>query len=465
MGDTDLHTFPWLDKAKWRTLDWILDNFPRRGKEVGEEDHPTNLIDMGIVMGRVQGNTASKMPGAIVHNMYIQPCNEFKKGKFIVAANGIVLNQEDYPLNFYHVEHFKDIDIPGVFYGKATLEDGIPIQNRWNRTINNIEEFNRTMAKGKYLIPKGSKLERHIDDTHGEEIWYKPVMGLKPEQMDVKSLPRTYELSLETAQSSFNKLFSQHEVTQGTNRSDLRSGEMVELLREQDAHGAIPSHSIFEEALERLMSRGLKRIQKGYTNERVIKVVGTDGEFEVLAFKGADLRNNTDVSVKRQSSLPDSRIARETQILRRYEVGLYGDPADPEVRRKVMNMLDDAVVKDTYADERLDERYARRENEILMSGQVDGIMINEYDNHQIHLKEHNRFRKAMDYQKIKLENPQAFVMLETIFRGHVMSHQEFLAEQMKAMMARASILQKGGSGGNQRSSGRLEQNGQKTGRG
>ena len=39
--------------------------------------------------------------------------------------------------------------------------------------------------------------------------------------------------------NDFNKLFSHHEVTQGTNKSDIRSGEMVELLREQDAHGMI----------------------------------------------------------------------------------------------------------------------------------------------------------------------------------------------------------------------------------
>jgi hypothetical protein len=180
-------------------------------------------------------------------------------------------------------------------------------------------------------------------------------------------------------------------------------------------------------------------MQDGYETDRMIKLVGRDNEFEVLAFKGADLHGNTDVSVKRQSSLPDSRVLRNAEIMSRFEKGLYGDPADPEVRRHVMNMLDDAVVDDIYSDTKLDEAYARYENNILASGSVSELYVNQYDNHSIHLQEHNHFRKSLDYQKLKVKDRKQFLQMEVIFESHCIQHQGFI-QQMEAQMIQRQIL-------------------------
>jgi hypothetical protein len=171
-------------------------------------------------------------------------------------------------------------------------------------------------------------------------------------------------------------------------------------LREQDAHGAIPAHAVFEEAFEALGSRLLQRVAEGYDDGRMIKVSGRDNEYEVIAFKGADLRNNTDVSVKRQSSMPDSRLDREAEIMNRYQAGLYGDPQDPEVRREVLNMLDDVPKDPDYGEVKLDEMYAGWENKVLANSDIDQVLVNAYDNHQVHLKKHGMFRKSMDAPRV-----------------------------------------------------------------
>ncbi len=442
MGDTDLHNFPWLIKAKWRSLDWIKSNY-KRGKEVLDEGRATRALDIGFLMGGTGGNTKEKVEGAIVMDLYVQPNHEKKRGLFLTAANTIVLEQAEYPYDFYNLEQFKDIDVPGIFWGKATLEEGIGLQKTWNRTVSGIDEFNRTMAKGKGLLPRGANLDALPDDQHGEWLEYTPVMGYKPEIMNLKGLPATYPLILEVTKASLEDLFSQHEVSRGTNRSDIRSGEMVSILREQDAHGNIPAHAVFEESLEAVMSRVLKRIQAGYSTQRMIKVVGREGEWDVFAFQGSDLRNNTDVSVKRQSSLPDSRIARESQITDRFERGVYGNPEDPEVRRHVQNMLDDATVEDIYSDTRLDEAYARWENQLMMQGEAT-YLVNDYDNHGIHVKELDHHRKSMDYQRIKVEDPPKFLEMESRFSKHRAVHQEFIEQMRKQMLAEQAQMQGGG---------------------
>jgi hypothetical protein len=434
MGDIDLHVFPWLIKMKWRSLEYLKENYGEEGAKVQEESMAKTLIDSSFLLGGGQGTQVRKFPGAMLIEFYQKPCEEFPKGLFCPCANGIVFTKfvSDYPFDKYNLEHFKDIDVPGQFWGKATAQDAIPLQRTWNQTLSDINEYNRTMGRGKYLIPEKSGVRFEFDNVTGQHIYYKPVMGLKPELLTLKNIPASFQQILSMTALSLNGLFSQHEITQGTNKSDIRSGEMVALLREQDSQGMIPAYAIFEEGLENLMEGVLKRVQKGYTQQRMIKITGRDDEIEVMAFGATDLRDNTNVTVKKQSSLPDSRIAREAMIMQRFQQGLYGLPQDPEVRRHVMTMLDDAIVKDIYSGDRRDEAVARWENTLLVRGIK--LVINIYDNHQIHDTTHSSFRKGLDYQKLKIMNPKAFAEIEANFLAHQMQHQKILAAQREAML-------------------------------
>ncbi len=434
LGDDDIHEFSWLMKHKWRSLEWFANNF-KRGKEVSAEDLPTEQFNVSHIFGLSASTSPQKVEGAMSKELYKKPCAEFPKGLHLIGANGIILEKGDFPYTEFSMEHFKDIEIPGVFWGMATMELGVPQQKSWNRNVSGIDEFNRLLGKGKVLVPRGANLEADPDDTHGELLYYTPQMGLKPEQMTLKSLPQTYTLQLEIIQKSLQDLFSQQEVSRGTNRSDIRSGEMVELLLEQASIPRIPTHYSKEEALEKTSSRVLRRIAKGYTSERMLKIVGDEGEYELTAFTGADLRDNTDVKVKKESSLPDSRATRALVIERRFQAGWYGDPADPEVRRQVHNMTDDATVKNIYSDTRADEDNARVENQTMIMGEIDSLEINEYDDHFIHVKEHNRFRKSRDFQKARFQDPQRFLAVEQVFIEHDMKHRVFIQQILKARAA------------------------------
>jgi hypothetical protein len=442
-----LNDLPWVETHTWRTLEALRKFFGKSADKVQAEVRASQASTLAALYGSFgSGQGESELTrGAMLHEFKVQPCTEFPKGLHYYGAGGITLFREDFPFTEYPIQHFKDIEVAGCFWGSSTVEHALQLQNRWNRTLNSIDSFNEIMGKGKWLSPKGAELEVDPNNEHGEILTYKPVLGHMPQHLTVKGLPATYDLILASTRGSLENLFSQHEVTRGTNKSDIRSGDMLEILREQDAHGNIPSHMVFEEALEALARRVLRRIQKGYTTERTIKIPGKDSQWEVLAFKGADLRDNTDVSVRRQSSMPDSRRAREAQIMERFSQGLYGDPRDPGVRREVMNMLKDAVVEDVYADTRLDESVARNENMILMQSETTEIIVNPYDGHRVHLAEHNKHRKSFDYQRVKYENPKLFITWERRFSDHVQQHADFIAEEEKKMLMQQAFLKGGGA--------------------
>jgi hypothetical protein len=433
----ELDDLPWLGKERYYTLEWIVSTFGEAGKRVTAEPRPETLSDVNLLFGTSTTRSTTKSDGALVTEIRYKPSTEYPKGLRIIGAAGVILRKEDYPDDTYHMEHFKDIEIPGCFYGMATTEAAICLQRLHNDTLGDIAEFNKHMAKGKWLIPRNSNVEVAMNDEHGQEIRYTPVMGHKPELMDLKGLPSSYITALELVAQGLMELYHQHEVTQGTNKSDIRSGDMVGMLLEQDDSGNIPTHAIFEESLEALLSRVLERMQKGYTTERVIAISGKDDSYDVEKFMGADLRNNTDVNVVKDSTIPESKTARQFRVRENYKEGLYGNPADPRTQERVLRMLDEVPddIKDIFAESHKDRQIARMENVFIMTAPGTKLVVNDYDDHQIHLEEHHLERKEAEYQKLKFENPTKFVEVETGFIQHEVQHQQFLEEAMQAQEA------------------------------
>ena len=429
LGDTDLHSLPWMMRMKYRSLEYIAANY-EGGERVLNEQKPPGTLDVAMLWNP-SGDIASEVEGAILMELYVKPNREFPQGLFLVGSNKVILEKSIYPFNHYHMEQFKDIEIPGVFWGMATSEAAIWLQKIHNKTLCDIIEFNKTMAKGKFLVPKGSAMEVAPDDTHGQLLLYKPVMGHKPEILDLKGLPATYDKALMLVANGLMELYHQHEVTQGTNKSDIRSGDMVELLLESDDMGNVPTHAVFEESLEATLHRILLRVQKGYSTERMIKIAGEANSYEVLSFKGADLKGNTDVFVKKESTLPDSRTLRNKRVMDRYQAGLYGAVQDPGTQRKVLKMLDDAIVEDIYGETYLDEQNAGVENRALLSQPGVVMPSNDYDNDSVHLFIHKSFRKGRTYQKAKEESGEKGLVLDATFQTHEAFHLKRLEEKMK----------------------------------
>jgi len=124
---------------------------------------------------------------------------------------------------------------------------------------------------------------------------------------------------------------------------------------------------------------------------------------------------------------------------------LYGDPQDMAVKREVMRMLDDATLDNKFKDTRHDEAYSRWENVLLEDPNVDMYLVNDYDNHEIHAQEHNLRRKSMEYQKVKVENPQLFMQIDSKFSKHIGMHQKFIADaRRQALEEQMMLTGKGG---------------------
>ncbi len=110
---------------------------------------------------------------------------------------------------------------------------------------------------------------------------------------------------------------------------------------------------------------------------------------------------------------------------------------------RVRRLLDDAVPEDIYNDQEVDQEFAMNENRMLRNGAP--VPINFYDNHMIHVKEHERDLKTAEVQAVIRTQDGGQIL--TAFQQHLQRHVEQLRKMQEAQMQQAAQMQgQGGQG-------------------
>jgi hypothetical protein len=132
------------------------------------------------------------------------------------------------------------------------------------------------------------------------------------------------------------------------------------------------------------------------------------------------------------TGLGRTRVAREDRVFKLIEVGLLQDPIRiAQILEIPVPHLVDASLYDT--------RLARNENIKIAEGQdEDGkpgtpITPNSWDNHDIHIREHNNFRKTIEFQLLDPEIKQKF-------EYHVQQHEQLQMQMLQLNAQKAQLL-------------------------
>ena len=175
-----------------------------------------------------------------------------------------------------------------------------------------------------------------------------------------------------------------------------------------------------------------------------IRIIGKNNEIDVIEnFTGDMLRRNTQVVVAGTIGAPFSLVARKAEIMDMQQRGAFMNPETGQTDwRTVMELLEFGQTQDVFSEQALDEAQAETENrEMTMASMVEGdysgIMpiAKRYQDHQLHVKIHNRKRKAPEYIEMTKQNP----IIDQLFEQHLQQHGAFLTEQIQAAMQAAQM--------------------------
>jgi hypothetical protein len=156
---------------------------------------------------------------------------------------------------------------------------------------------------------------------------------------------------------------------------------------------------------------------------------------EVMDFLGADLGQTMDVHVSMESALPKSKAARMNILMQLLQIpGMFTNPRD------FLKQLDMPGISPLLAAMSIDNKQAERENSKMLQGDYLGVRVNEWDNHTVHIQEHNDFRKGQEYEKLMIMSlneeqtgtPGPATQAVAFIDAHVDMHQQAITMQQMA---------------------------------
>lgn len=456
----------------------------------------------------IQGQGDRKPDSCLVIETWVKPGahRQFPNGGLLTTVDDQLIQFSPDGLPYQHGEYpFTKFDhIPsGKFYADSSIVDTIPLQREYNRTMSQIVEAKNRMAKPKMAIQKGSLDPKKVNTEAGQFVEYK--MGFQPPQpIPMPELPAYVFNHAQMMRADMEDITGQHQVSKGSAPAGVTAATAINYLQERDDAYLTHTYQSVEEGWQKIAHQVLSLAVQYWEEERLIRVVGSDGSFDAIMLKNSDLKSGTDIRMEAGSSLPTSKSAKQAFLLDMMGRGFI----PPEKGLELMEM---GGVQKLYDSLKIDERAAQRENLRLRgladedieahnmqfatpdmaampnpmdvapdpmgmggapvgadpmadpmaqpTGPVDMatgqemeptpvVPVNSWDNHAVHIEIHNRFRKGQAFESLSEE-------VKAQFELHVELHKSALmtsmmpppgAEGMPGDPAGGPMMPDGGSG-------------------
>lgn len=467
LREDDLEAQPYIIHAQMKSLDWVKMYYPSVNLNPQTKDNEEILEDSWLNM--VGASTINDQQKVLVLEIWVKPGTVAmfpQGGMFTIVGDSIAQGMMGWPYEHGKYPFAKIDHIPGgKFYADSSIVDLIPLQREYNRTRGQIIENKNRMAKPQLTAEKGSIDPSKITSEPGQVILYTPGFQA-PQPLPLQGLPSYVLQELDRTLLDWSDISGQHEVSQGQVPAGVTAATAISYLQEQDETKLSHTVSSVEECVEKIAQMTLTYVQQYWDASRTLKVVGTDGYFDMLTFKGSDLHGNTDIKVEAGSALPTSRAAKQAMIMDFMKMGFIS----PEEGLEVLEL---GGINKIYDRLQIDKKQAQRENlkmsqvtpeliqqsnDVQMQQMVqDGfeqdengypidemgmpvvpdliIPVNTWDNHAVHVMIHNDFRKSQSWDSLDEHIKELF---DQHVNQHLASLEAMQQGQMQSMMGPVS---------------------------
>jgi hypothetical protein len=387
------------------------------------------------LLGYSAGELASRCEVRVV---WAKP-NKFKgwpNGLRAVFVNRELLMAEPTPKGSDPIPFAQQIErpLPGDIYGSSSVLQAIPLQKALNLTISR-DEYRRTVQRPKPVADYEAGLDENAWTNEDSELLQKNH-GYTVEWL----APPTYESDARATDrylALIDDIFGNVAILMGESDGEIRSGRQA-FIQGEYAGTALsgPARSI-EQCVKKI-GAGLLRLRKANTTEeRDIQIVGKNRGIEILQFRGSDLAGAGDYYVEPGSALPMSLAQKKQMIFEMVDRKML-DPARALRLLPVPSDLDAEM-----DDQRLDRDRATEEN-LMFTGLDEAAAVDamdaaaakaqaqadvsvlegggqppdptddlkdvleqvgldarpDFENNDVHLDVHNKFRKTAQYRKL-----------------------------------------------------------------
>ena len=270
-----------------------------------------------------------------------------------------------YTLTEFHYQY-----VPGRFWADSGVSDLISPQNSINQIDQDLETNRKGIGRPLVIVPTDMNMRRLTKYGQSLLVLQYDAMtsgGQRPEIARGTPLPpqvlNERDIHRAVAQDAAG---DPKNVLRGQAPTQQASGIMVDILRDAAEQGHLPDIERFYRSLKRVKRKQLILAQEVYTEERLIKIPDQGGRAKAVAFKGADLRNNTDVRLELSSGAASTKTGQSQVLLKLTETGFFSSQSDldPEYRQDILRRMGLSGFKDKR---NVDMERAQAENQLIVN--------------------------------------------------------------------------------------------------
>jgi hypothetical protein len=363
------------------------------------------------------GQTPKPEQYIAVHQMWIKPGGRLVPDGLVFTWSGTTMLEPPMPFPYDHGElPFVPFNVlpatGGDPAGRTFVTDLIGMQRDYNDARSREATIRRQLTP-KIVAPVGS-IDPNRITSRVEVIPYNPI-GTAPSLMlpDGRWMSQ-FESAMNRVDQEMGDRAGQQDVSQGKAASSAPAAGILALQEADETKLAISAKELAA-GVEQLGYQVLMLVKQFWTEERTIRTWSRDGVLEVEHFRGSDLGEHLDVHVSAESALPRSKTARTQLAMDLFQAGILTEPRD------LVRMLDLPGTDFLVETLNVDAAQANREHGYLLRG--EDVLIRTFDNHAVHIAEHDKFRKSEEYEHLPPE-------LQAHFDGHVDAHYQVVLQQM-----------------------------------
>jgi hypothetical protein len=231
--------------------------------------------------------------------------------------------------------------VPGTFWPKTVADDIALKQSDRNRWESALMLCGMRMGMPIWLEPREANVQGLMDGggEAGARVKYNALGpgNAKPERVPGQPLPMSFVEWIHNIDSAVEKLAKTFDVLKGGRPAGVSAGIALQILQERGLSSYGPLFIMWEDAWAEWASQAIEIFRLYATEERLRRIKGRDGSWEVEKFIGADLQGNVDVIAEAGSSTPRSTLADRAEVeqLMAYHVL---NPLDPETAGKILDL-------------------------------------------------------------------------------------------------------------------------------
>ena len=421
----------------------------------GKDVHPTSrsktdmmksalLRDMGV---------APIQDGVVVNELWLKPkCDpRWPEGKMVVWAGCDVLYESDkYPYEHGHLPFAQigSIPRPGSAHYTCSVKNLRAPQMELNKFHAQLITVREMFANPKWWIPNELELEAAPDDSANQILrgnsgggQYMPSIIQPANMLDSDGG--------EWIVDEMNDAAGQHETSRGQVPGRVEAARAIEMLKQADESALAELNRTIGTAIAHGGYMSLMLLKQFGDEEQMVHTYSREGLPEIKKFKKALLKDGMSVRILQGTGLATTRAARQDQVMLYWQNGIL---TDPEVVAELMEL----PVGRTSPQKAYDIRLARNENLIiaeddeevikqhlgkseLAEAEKNGVAMvpHSWDDHDIHIREHDTFRKSGEFDTLTNE-------AQVKFEFHVQTHKDLRLAKLKEQLEEQTLGQQAG---------------------